>query len=210
MESSSVESRTVRAAVWLLPVYAVLLTLGTLTHQPDPKTEFDAYARYVTTGPFLASHLGASILGAALGVLGVVAAAAYLRPGPATYLAVAGTVVGNVVTSAVFGAAAFAQPAVGRAYLRGTADAAVIDADVYGLPLVATAATGVLLLVVGAIAFGTAVARRGVRAAGIAYAVLLPVFVVAGFTVQVAQPVAAAGLAVAAGVIAARLPGRAA
>ncbi|MGD9526497.1 hypothetical protein [Pseudonocardia sp.] len=197
---------TVRATLWLLPLHAALLALGTLTHQPDPKAAFDAYARYVTTAVFLASHLGASILGAALGVLGVVAAAAYLRPGPATYLAVAGTVIGNVVTSAVFGAAAFAQPAVGRAHLRGSPDAAVIDADVYGLPLVATAATGVLLLVVGAIAFGTAVARRGLRAAGTAYAVLLPVFVVAGFTAQVAQPVAATGLAVAAAVIAARLP----
>ncbi|MGE3284533.1 MAG: hypothetical protein AB7J32_00355 [Pseudonocardia sp.] len=200
------ETRTVRAALWLLPLHAVLLVLGTLTHQPDPKAAFDAYARYVTTGPFLASHLGASILGAALGVLGVVAAAAYLRPAPATYLAVAGTVIGNVVTSAVFGAAAFAQPAVGRAQLRGSPDAAAIDADVYGLPLVATALVGVLLLIVGAVGLGTAVARRGLRAAGVAYAVLLPVFVVAGFTVQAAQPVAAAGLAVAAGVIAARLP----
>jgi mannose/fructose/N-acetylgalactosamine-specific phosphotransferase system component IIC len=62
--------RAARIGLWLLPAYGFLLGLSTLTHQP-PVADFDAYARYVTTDVFLVSHLGASILGAALAVLGV-------------------------------------------------------------------------------------------------------------------------------------------
>ena len=39
-----------RRGVWALPVYAVLLGVGTLTHQPDPATDFEAYAAYVADG----------------------------------------------------------------------------------------------------------------------------------------------------------------
>ena len=53
--------RAAQVGLWLLPVYGILLGLSTLTHQP-PISDFDAYARYITTGVFLASHLGASIL----------------------------------------------------------------------------------------------------------------------------------------------------
>lgn len=200
-----------RAGLWLLPVHAVLLALSTLTHQPDAAIAFPDYARYVTTDVFLVSHLFASITGAALGLVGVVAALAFLVRGPAVRTAVLGTVltiVGTVLTTAVFGAAAFAQPAIGRAHLRGSPDAAAIDADVYGAPLFATAGVGLLLFLVGGVAVGLAVARTGrqVHRAGIAYAVFLPLFVVSAFLLPQAQPFAAAALAVAAAVIAARLP----
>jgi hypothetical protein len=68
--------RFARLGLWLIPVYGVLLALSTLTHQPDYDTDFQSYAEYITTDRFLASHLGASIAGAALGLLGVVAALA--------------------------------------------------------------------------------------------------------------------------------------
>jgi uncharacterized protein (DUF58 family) len=45
----------------------------------------------------------------------------------------------------VFGIAAFAQPAIGRAYTAGHADMVDLYNDVNGGPLIATAATGVLL-----------------------------------------------------------------
>src|SRR5918995_1260196 len=79
--------RAARIGLWLLPAYGFLLGLSTLTHQP-PVADFDASARYVTTDVFLVSHLGASILGAALAVLGVVAVTAYLVSGRAAGLAV--------------------------------------------------------------------------------------------------------------------------
>lgn len=200
-----------RTGLWLLPVHAVLLALSTLTHQPDPATAFPAYARYITTDVFLISHLLASITGAALGLIGIVAALAFLVRGPAARAAVLATVLtitGSVLTTAVFGAAAFAQPAIGRAHLRGTPDVPAIDADVYGAPLFATAGAGLLLFLVGGIAFGLAVAwtGRSLYWSGIGYAVFLPLFVVTGFLVPQVQPIAAAALAAVAAVIAARLP----
>ena len=200
-----------RAGVWLLPAHALLLALGTITHEPDRTTAFDDYARYVTTDVFLVSHLVASIVGAALGVIGTIAALGFLVRGPAAGLAAVGTALtaaGNVLSTAIFGAAAFAQPAIGRVHLRGSPEAPAIDADVYGAPLVLTAITGLLLLIAGAIAFGLAVARSGagVRRAGIGYVVFLPLFAVSGFVFSPAQPIAAVALAVAAAVIARRLP----
>jgi hypothetical protein len=51
-------ARIVRLGLWALPAWAELLFYGTLTHQPPPQTQFAAWARYVTTPGFLASHTG--------------------------------------------------------------------------------------------------------------------------------------------------------
>src|SRR5436190_3766961 len=107
--------RTARWGLWALPVWTVLLFFGTLTHQPDPRTEFAGFARYVTTTEFLLSHLVASILGAAIGVLGLMALFIFLALRVRSRLAAAGlvmAVVGNVLITAIFGMAAFAQSAV--------------------------------------------------------------------------------------------------
>jgi hypothetical protein len=107
--------------VWLLPVYALLLALSTLTHQPDYTTDFAGYADYVTSTVFVLSHLVASILGAAIGLLGLIALFILLASGRGSRLALAGlvtSVIATVLTTSVFGVAAFAQPAIGRAYLQ--------------------------------------------------------------------------------------------
>ena len=111
--------QVLRRAAWALPVSGGLLVLGTVTHQPDPTTAFPAYARYVTTDHFLAGHLVASIGGAALAVVGLASVAVLLalrsdRPvGP---LVGAGlSTAAHVLNTAVFGVAAFTQPAIGRA-----------------------------------------------------------------------------------------------
>ncbi len=62
--------RWARIWIWLLPVWGSLLALSTVTHQPDYKTDFEGYADYITTTPFLVSHIVASIGGAALAVIG--------------------------------------------------------------------------------------------------------------------------------------------
>jgi hypothetical protein len=185
-----------RPGAWLLPVWPALLALGTLTHQPDPGEAFDEYARYVSTPLFLVSHLGASIGGAAVGALGALAVAALLLSGPAARAGVSGAaalVAGNVVTTAVFGAAAFAQPALGRAHRAGAPGVAAIDHDVYGAPLVGTAVVGLLLLVIGAVLLARASAATdpALRRAAIAFGGGLPVFVLTGFLLQPVQPVAA-------------------
>src|ERR1700694_2459832 len=70
--------RTTRWGLWALPVWTVLLFLGTLTHQPDTQTDFAGFARYVTTTQFLISHIVASIIGAGIGVLGFLALFTFL------------------------------------------------------------------------------------------------------------------------------------
>ena len=117
-----------RRWVWALPAWGVLLGLSTLSQQPSYDTDFAGYAEYVTTGRFLASHLVASILGAALGVVGAVALLVLLAETPGVRLAFGGVVafaMGQVVLTSVFGVAAFFQPAIGHAFLAGQEAVAV-------------------------------------------------------------------------------------
>ena len=64
-------TRVACKGVWLLPAFGLLLAFSTIRQQPPVQTDFEGYARFVTTGEFLVSHLVASIGGAALAILGV-------------------------------------------------------------------------------------------------------------------------------------------
>jgi hypothetical protein len=168
-------------------VWAVLLFCGTLTHQPPPQTQLAAWSRYVTTPEFLASHLIASILGAAVGTIGMVALAVFLAGRGRLRAAVWGLVtgvIGNTFVTAVFGIAAFAQPAIGRDYLAGHAAQAraMYYAAAQGNWLVATAFTGAALLAVSLVIFGVATARTRPlpRLAGIGLAIGGPLFAIIG------------------------------
>jgi hypothetical protein len=208
---AGVLARWARRGIWLLPVYALLLALSTLTHQPDYMTDFAAYASYVITDQFLLSHLVASILGAGLGVVGAVALGVLLARGRAAtpaMLGVAATLIGNVLFTSIFAAAAFAQPAIGHAWLNGDhAVAESVNSDVYGAPLFATFAVGAPLFIAGAIFLGVAVARydHNLRWWGIGYAVFLPLFVVSGFVFDLIQPLMGVFLFVVTLVLARRL-----
>src|SRR4051794_8480565 len=151
-----------RRGLWLLVAWALLLLLATLSHQPPYMTQFAAWSRYVTTDEFLASHLVGSILGAGLGALGFMALSVVLAAHGAERLAtwaLITAVLGDVAVVAVFGVGAFAQPAIGRAYLAGHHDVRALYDDVNGTPLFATAAPGVLLLSIGLVLYGVAVIR---------------------------------------------------
>jgi hypothetical protein len=194
-----------------LPGYAVLLGLSTLTHQP-PVSDFDAYARYITTDVFLVSHLGASIFGAGLAILGAVAVTAFLANGRAARTAVVGltlTTITNVFLSATFGSATFVQPGIGRAHLNGVEGMEAINADTaYGPTFFATALSASFFLIVSAIVLGTAIARTSSRLRwhGIAYALLVPAFALTGFFLQPVQPFTGFALAAATAALAVRLP----
>jgi hypothetical protein len=209
--TTSPVGRAARIGLWLLPAYGVLLGLSTLTHQP-PVEEFDAYARYITTDVFLVSHLGASIFGAALAVLGAVALTAHLVGGRAARTAVTGlalTTVANIFLAATFGSAAFVQPGIGRAHLAGVPGMPDLNADTaYGPALFATAISATVLMAVAAIVTGTAIARTDPRLRwyGVAYAVTIPLFG-AGIAVQAIQPVAGFGFAIATAALAIRILG---
>src|SRR5258706_7198318 len=105
-----------RRSLWMLPVWAAMLFLGTLTHQPDPQTDFGGFAAYVTTTSFLLSHLINSITGAAIGSIGVVGLMLHLQDskvaGPAITSMVA-TIASNTLVSSIFRGAAFCQTAIG-------------------------------------------------------------------------------------------------
>src|SRR4030095_849908 len=123
-----------RGALWALPVWAALLFLGTLTHQPDPQTDFPGFAAYVTTTSFLLSHLINSITGAAIGSIGAAGLMVYLLESKASGRAITGmvaTVVSNTLVSSIFGVAAFAQTAMGRAFLAGQQNALDFYNQVY-------------------------------------------------------------------------------
>lgn len=196
--SSTLEHYT-RWGLWALPIYTVLLFLGTLTHQPHYQTDFPAYARYVTTNEFLISHLVTSILGAAIGILGFIALFIVLCKGRTASLALwalVSGVIGTTLTTAVVGVAAFAQPAIGQAYLSGhMAEAVAINNAVYGTALNATALPALLLLTIGMVLFGVAVIRSGSlpKLAGIGLVVGIVVFGPLGFVLaDVVQSIGAA------------------
>ena len=115
--------RYARVGLWALPLYGLANFIGTLSSQPDYKKDFPGYARYISTSPFVASHLVASIFGAGIGILGFTALFVYLvrgsdRPGIALAAFVM-TIVGSMGLVALFGVAAFAQRAIGKALPRG-------------------------------------------------------------------------------------------
>jgi hypothetical protein len=181
-----------RVAIWALPVWAAMLFLGTLTHQPDPQTDMPAFAAYVTTTGFLLSHLVNSIAGAAIGSIGVIALMLYLQDTKAVGRAITGmvlTVAGNTLTASVFGAAAFAQTAIGNAFLAGKADALDYYNLVYAAPLFGTVLIGLLLFMTGGGFTGSAISSSGrfPRWAGWAYAITVIAFVLSNFTIPVGQ-----------------------
>jgi hypothetical protein len=197
-----------RRAVWALPVYGALLAVSTLSQQPDPESDFAAYAAYVTTPTFLLSHLVASIAGAAFGLIGV-AALFVLTSDSSPRRAVSGAVLwafGQVGLVSIFGVAAFAQPAIGRAFIDGDrAVAEAINADAYGDPLTVAAGLSLLSFVAAGILLGGAMRRipGWARWIGVAFAASITVFA-AGLLVDVPfiQPVAGIGVAIAGAAIA--------
>jgi len=186
-----------RGALWALPVWAALLFLGTLTHQPDPQTDFAGFAAYVTTGQFLLSHLVSSIAGAAIGSIGVIGVMLYLQDSKAAGRAIAGmvaTVVGNTLSSSIFGVAAFAQPAMGRTFLSGQPNALDFYNLVYAVPLFGTVLVALLLFIAGGVFTGIAIAASGrfPRWAGWVYAVTTTGFVLSNFLFPPGQSVMSA------------------
>jgi hypothetical protein len=188
--------RYAQAGLWALPVYGLVNLIGTITSQPDYKTDFPAYARYVSTTPFLVSHLAASILGTGIGLLGFAALFIYLASGRRSGVALAGfvtTMLGNMALVALFGVAAFAQPAIGKAFLAGHRDVIALNSSVYGTPLNTTAVAGLVLFFAGAVLFAIAIwgSESLPRAAGIVFAVAVPIFAIGSLQGNVLAPIGA-------------------
>jgi hypothetical protein len=208
-------TRVAGKGVWLLPAFGLLLALSTIRQQPPVQTDFEGYARFVTTGEFLVSHLVSSIGGAALAILGVCSVFVLLAGGRFRRAALIGTiitVIAQVYLASAFGSAAFVQPGIGRAYLRGEAVAAqALNADTaYGPAFMATAGFAVLLWLIGTVFLVVALVRTSprLRVAGIVYGLSAPLFIWSGQVdlIPLQQALAGLLLTVAAVIIAVRLP----
>ena len=181
-------SRYTRVGLWAMPVFALLLGIGTLDHQPPPQTQLGDWSRFVTTDLFLYKHLIASIGGAVIGALGAMAFGVVLMQRGSVRLGLWGLLTGvaaQVITSSIVGVAAYTQPAIGRFYLAGHQDLAqglYYDAA-QGTPMTLMALIGLVLLISSFVIFGVAVARSAdlPRLAGIGFATSIVLFAVIGF-----------------------------
>jgi hypothetical protein len=183
----------IRIGLWALPLYGLLTLWTTFTHQPNLNTDFEAYARYVSTTTYLMDHVFGSILGVTLAIFGAVALGAYLSSRRSALIAMILSVAGNALILTVFGMSTFATPAVGRAYLEGMRNIIEVNQDILGLPLVLTALVGGLLYSAGTILFGIAVWRSATLPtwAGVLYAPTGLLLSIVGLTMGAAQTLAA-------------------
>ena len=186
-----------RAGLLALPVYGLLTLWATFTHQPDQGADFEAYARYVSSGIYLANHLVGSIFGTVLAIFGAVALGAYLageRTGRTALVAMVAGVAGNALILTVFGMSTFATPAVGRAYLAGQQGVVAVNGDILGPPLIVTALLGGLLYSASTVLFGIAVWRSGTlpRWAGALYAPTGALISILGLMIGASQTVGSA------------------
>ena len=195
-DSAATTSRSVRdplsyyarTGLWAMPVFALLLGVGTLDHQPPPQTQIDDWSRFVTTDLFLYKHLIASIGGAVFGAFGAIAFGVVLMQRGSVRLGLWGLLTGvpaQVLTSSIIGVSAYTQPAIGQFYLAGHRDLAqglYYDAA-QGTPMVVVATIALVLLISSFVIFGVAVARSAdlPRLAGIGFATSIVLFAVIGF-----------------------------
>ena len=197
--SQTALNKYARIGLWALPIYGLANLVGTLSSQPDyhKVANFPAYARYIHTPSFLASHLGLSLLGTGIGLLGFTALFVYLaiRQFGVSVAAFASTIIGAIFMAAVFGVAAFAQPAIGKAFLAGHHDVIALNSSVYGTAANLTAAAGTGLFFAGAVLFAIAIARSRTlpRNAGILFAVSFPIFAIGSITGTALDTIGALG-----------------
>lgn len=201
--------RTIRSAtsagLFALPLYAVLLAVGSWSPQPDQVTDPDGWARFVASPSYLASHIVTGVVGPVLVVLGTFALTTLIAR-RAPRLALTGLVLstaGQVMLTVPGVISTFATPAVAHAYLRGNREAMTLEfTDVMTLITM----IAVLLTVTGNVVLGVGIARSGLvpRWTGVVWGAAAVVFYLLGAALGMAttgaslptQPVGAALLAV--------------
>ena len=147
-----------------LPLYGALTLWSSIEGQPDPETQLEAWARFVTTNGYVLGHLLGSILGLICLIFGVFALGVYLATSRAPRLglwAMVLTVLGSALFLPLQGISTFAAPEEGQAVLAGLEEIEelppILADTVGGL----TALVVILLGFVGHILVGVAVWRSG-------------------------------------------------
>ena len=178
LSSSTNTTNWIRIGLLALPISGLLTAWATLTPQPNPSTEFEAWSRFVSTTKYMISHLLGTMLGSILMILGVIALGAYLakggRSGRLGLVAMVITVAANTLALPITGWSAFAAPAIGRAYIAGIEGAMRIDV---GTDFIVIFMLTIVLAFVGNVLLGIAIWRsrtlpRWAGAIWIAWAVM--------------------------------------
>jgi hypothetical protein len=147
-----------------LPLYGALTFWSSLEGQPDPSTQLEAWARYVTTNGYVIGHLFGSILGLVFLIFGVFALGVYLATSRAPRLglwAMVLTVLGSALFLPLQGIATFAAPEEGQAVLAGLEEFEELPPIFANTVAGLTGLVVILLSFVGNILVGVAVWRSG-------------------------------------------------
>src|SRR5918993_2611520 len=110
----------IRLGLLALPLYGVLTFWSSLDPQPDPNTDYEAWARFVITDHYVLTHVLGSILGLILSIFGTFALGAYLvrsRAGRMGLVAMVITVFGSTLFLPAMGVSTYAAPKDAQAYL---------------------------------------------------------------------------------------------
>jgi hypothetical protein len=165
MSSSSSPPNTInwiRIGLLSLPISGLLTAWATLTPQPNPTTEFEAWTRFVTTTNYMLTHLLGTMLGIILLIFGVIALGAYLakwgRSRRLGLVAMVTTIAANMLFLPIAGWAAFGEPAIGRAYLSGIEEAMQFNP---GIDFSVIFLLSILLAFIGNVLLGIAIWRSG-------------------------------------------------
>ena len=175
-------SHWIRAGLWALPVSWLVTAWSTLEPQPDQERDPDAWARFVSSGPYEFSHLFGSTLGTILAIFGVFALGCCLansRVGPLALAAMVTAAAGTALLLVPAVISTFAAPAIGKAYLGGNQEVMLLE---FPGSMTAAFLIGLLLALIGNILLGVAVWRSHVlpRWAGALWAAGAVVFYLLG------------------------------
>jgi hypothetical protein len=148
-----------------LPLYGALTFFSSLNPQPDPSTQYEAWARFVTTNGYVLKHLFASDLGIIFVIFGTFALGAYLTKSRAGRMGLVGMVIavfGHALFLLIGGVSTFASPSEGQAYLAGMEEIENLPTSLASTAQTATFGVSVLLGLVGNVLLGVAVWRSGI------------------------------------------------
>jgi len=148
-----------------LPLYGALTFFSSLDPQPDPSTQLEAWARYVTTNGYVLKHLFLSDLGIIFVTFGTFALGSYLtriRAGGMGLWAMVIAVFGQALFLLIGGVSTFASPEEGQAILAGMEEIDNLPTSLASSVQTATFGVSVLLGLVGNVLLGVAVWRSGI------------------------------------------------
>jgi hypothetical protein len=155
-----------------LPLYGALTFWASLEGQPDPNTQLEAWARFVTTNQYVWGHLLGSILGLIFAIFALGTYLSRSRAGRMGLVAMVMTVLGSPLFLPLQGISTFSAPEEGQAVLAGLEEFEELPPIFANTMAALTGLVVIVLQFVGNILLGVAVWRSGTlpRWAGVLWA----------------------------------------